>query len=77
MTNINVGVRLPPTKSPGKRRLAEPLDSDEDDDLNLPGPSFLEWQNQLLSNDSDKSQSLNKKKKTRKAKKVKKIELLL
>ena len=75
MTNINVGVRLPPTKSPGKRRLAEPLDSDEDDDLNLPGPSFLEWQNQLLSNDSDKSQSLNKKKKTRKAKKVKKIEL--
>ena len=74
MTNINVGVRLPPTKSPGKRRIAEPLDSDEDDDLNLPGPSFLEWQNQLLSNDSDKSQSLNKKK-TRKAKKVKKIEL--
>ena len=69
MTNINVGERLPPTKFPGKRRLAEPLDSDEDDDLNLPGPSFLEWQNQLLSNDSDKSQSLNKKKKQEKQKK--------
>ena len=74
MTNINVGVRVPPKKSLEKSRLAEPLDSDKDDDLNLPDPSFLERQNQLLSDGSNKSQSL-KKRRTRKAKKVKKNEL--
>ena len=67
--------RLPPTKSLGKRRLAELLNSDEDDSLNLPGPNFLEQRNELLSDDSQSlkrvSQSL-KKRRARKAKKSKK-----
>lgn len=67
--------RLPPTKSLGKRRLAELLNSDEDDSLNLPGPNFLEQRNELLSDDSRSlkrvSQSL-KKRRARKAKKSKK-----
>ena len=67
--------RLPTTKSLGKRRLAELLNSDEDDSLNLPGPNFLEQRNELLSDDSQSlkrvSQSL-KKRRARKAKKSKK-----
>ena len=60
----NAEKRVALTKSSGKRRLAKLLDSDEEDDINLLGPSFLQRRDQLASDDSDQSELIIKKKKS-------------
>ena len=64
-----------PTRSLGKRRFADLANSDDEDDTNLPRPSFLERRNEVNSDNSDESEQIVKKRKTKKLKKVKNIEL--
>ena len=62
MTN-NEQQPVAPTRSSGKRRLAELADSDDDDrDINLPGPSYLKRRQEIHSDNSDENKQILKKK---------------
>ena len=60
MTN-NEQQRVAPTRSSGKRRLAELADSDDGgDDINLPGPSYLQQRQEIHSDISDENKQILK-----------------